>query len=163
MVKKLGATEVFDYNSPTCGPDMRKYTNNTLRLAWDTISEHNSPKICGEALSSDASLNLKYGTILPNEDIPRKSELQVTSTLMYTIFNEKFEKWGMSFDASQEDFAFAKTFFGITETLLAEGKLEAHPDKLGKEGLQGALKGMEEQKAGKVSGVKLVYKVDETP
>lgn len=163
MVKALGATEVFDYNSPTCGSDIRKYTNNTLRLAWDTISEHNSPKICGEALSSDSTLQLRYGTILPTEDIPRKSELQVTSTLMYTIFNEKFVKWGMTFEASQEDFALAKKFFGITEQLLKEGKLKAHPDKLGKGGLQGALEGMEEQKAGKVSGVKLVYKVDETP
>lgn len=100
---------------------------------------------------------------MPNEDIPRKAELEVTSTLMYTIFNEGFMKWGATFGASEEDFLFAKEFFGITEKLLAEGKLEAHPDKLGKGGLQGALEGMEEQKAGKVSGVKLVYKVDETP
>lgn len=82
---------------------------------------------------------------------------------MYTIFNEGFTKWGNSFEACEEDFLFAKKFFSITEKLLAEGKLEAHPDKLGAGGLEGALKGMEEQKAGKVSGVKLVYKVDETP
>lgn len=82
---------------------------------------------------------------------------------MYTIFNEKFIKWGNTFEASEEDFEFAKKFFGITEQLLREGKLEAHPDKVGIQGLDGALKGMEEMKAGKVSGVKLVYMVDETP
>lgn len=81
---------------------------------------------------------------------------------MYTIFNEGFEKWGKTFDASKDDFEFAKKFFEITEELLKEGKLEAHPEKIGDGGLKGALEGMEEMKAGKVSGVKLVYKVAET-
>ncbi|QDS74066.1 hypothetical protein FKW77_009410 [Venturia effusa] len=165
FVKNLGATEVFDYRSPNCGAQIRKYTDNNLRLAWDTISEHDSPRICAEALSSSTTSGPKprYGTILPIADVPRKGELEVTSTLMYTIFNETFAKWGVTFEASAEDFEFAKMFFGVTEGLLREGTLECHPERVGAGGLEGALKGMEEQKAGKVSGVKLVYRVGETP
>lgn len=82
---------------------------------------------------------------------------------MYTIFDEQFEKGGHTVPAINEDFEFAKKLFGITETLLAEGKLKTHPEKVGEKGLEGALDGMEEMKAGKVSGVKLVYKVADTP
>jgi len=96
------------------------------------------------------------------ESLPR-DDVKQTPRLMYTMFNEAFHKFGMDFPPSQEDFDFAKKFTAITENLLAEGKLETHPDRVGKGGLQGALEGMEEMKAGKVSGEKLVYKVDETP
>jgi hypothetical protein len=82
---------------------------------------------------------------------------------MYTIFNEEFQKGGRTTPASKEDFDFAKKFFEITEKLMAEGKLKTHPEKVGEKGLEGALKGMEDMKAGKVSGVKLVYRVADTP
>jgi len=84
-------------------------------------------------------------------------------TLMYTIFNEEFEKGGRVTPASKEDFEFAKMFFEVTEKLMAEGKLKPHPAKVGSGGLKGVLQGMEDMKAGKVSGVKLVYKVADTP
>lgn len=82
---------------------------------------------------------------------------------MYTIFNEKFTKSGRETPALQEDFDFAKKFFAITETLLAEGKLKTHSEKVGSNGLAGALQGMKEMEDGKVSGQKLVYRVKDTP
>ena len=51
----------------------------------------------------------------------------------------------------------------ITEKLLAEGKMKPHAEKVGKEGLEGALKGLEDMKAGKVSANKLVYLTADTP
>ena len=82
---------------------------------------------------------------------------------MYTIFNDAFEKAGKETPAVPEDFEFAKKFFGITEKLLAEGKLKTHPEQVGEKGLEGALKGMQDMKDEKVSGKKLVYRVRETP
>jgi hypothetical protein len=82
---------------------------------------------------------------------------------MYTIFGEKFDFAGNEFPASSEDFEYAKKFLGMTEKLLAEGKLRAHKETVGKEGLKGVLEGLEHMKAGKVSGEKLVYRVGETP
>lgn len=82
---------------------------------------------------------------------------------MYTIFNEPFHKRGNSFDASTEDFEFAKMFMDITEDLLKEGKLKTHPEEVGERGLEGALAGMRDMKGDKVSRRKLVYRVGETP
>ena len=159
FVKSLGADEVFDYNDPECASKINKLTNNSLTLAWDTISLETSAKICADAMSS--SSGGKYGTILPVKS-PR-SDLEVTSTFMYTIFNEPFHKGKNEFPAVKEDFEFAKMFMEITEKLLQEGKLKTHPEKVGKDGLEGALKGMEDMKADKVSGQKLVYDVADTP
>lgn len=103
----------------------------------------------------------KYGTILPVT--PPRDDLEVTSTFMYTIFNEAFHKGKNEFPAVPEDFEFTKMFMDITEGLLREGKLKTHPETVGKEGLEGALKGMQDMKAEKVSGTKLVFNVRDTP
>ena len=73
-LKSLGATEVFDYKSPTVGADIRKYTKNKLYYAFDCFSEKGSPAICAAALSSDSSVKKpEYGAILgvPPSDLPR--------------------------------------------------------------------------------------------
>ena len=63
----------------------------------------------------------------------------------------------------KEDFEFAKMWMGLVDGLLAEGKLKVHPPSVRGKGLEGALEGMQEMREGKVSGVKLVYRVSETP
>lgn len=159
-VKSLGADKWFDYNEPNVGAHIREYTQNKLKYAWDTVGEEGSAKICAEALTSEAGA--KYGSILPVK-IPRE-DVESTSTLMYTVFGEEF-KFGKDtvFPASSEDFEYTKKFIALTEKLLAEGKLKAHRVKVGADGLKGVVKGLEDMKAGKVSGQKLVYRVDETP
>ena len=158
FVRSLGADEVFDYNDPECASKIKSLTDDSLKLCWDTISLESSAKICADAMSSSGG---KYGTILPVK--PPRDDLEVTSTFMYTIFNEPFHKGKNEFPAVKEDFEFAKMFMEITENLLKEGKLKTHPEKVGDGGLEGALKGMEDMKADKVSGQKLVYRVGETP
>lgn len=83
---------------------------------------------------------------------------------MYTVFGEEFS-FGkeLKFPPILEDFEYTKKFMGLTEKLLAEGKLKAHRAKVGADGLKGVLKGLEDMKAGNVSGEKLVYRVEETP
>ena len=58
---------------------------------------------------------------------------------------------------------FASMFWGIAEKLLNEGKVKPHPVDLRPGGLKGVLEGLDEMRKGKVSGKKLVYKVEETP
>jgi NADPH:quinone reductase-like Zn-dependent oxidoreductase len=159
-VKSLGATEVFDYNEPNVGLKIREHTQNELKLAWDTIGEGESGKIIGEAMSTESGG--RYGTIGLNTNFPRK-DVNYVSTIMYTIFGEHFVLGPMDFPADAEDFEYTKKFLGITETLLAEGKLKVHTPEIGKDGLKGVLKGLEDLKNGKVSGQKLVYRVSETP
>jgi len=157
-MKSHGITP-FNYSDSDCGAQIRKFTNNTLKYAFDTIYAGDSIKICAEALSSEPGG--RYGSLLPVK-FPR-DDVGSKGTLMYTIFNEEFTKGATKYPASKEDFDFAKTFFEMTEKLIADGKLKTHPDKLREGGLEGALKGMDEMKAGKVSGEKWVYKIDETP
>lgn len=111
-------------------------------------------------MSSDTT-GAKYGTILPVK-FP-KDNVETTMTFMYTIFNDPFHKAGRDNPAIPEDFEFAKKFSEITEKLLAEGKLKNHPEKVGPNGLEGALQGMKDMQENKVSGQKLVYRVRETP
>ena len=54
-------------------------------------------------------------------------------------------------------------FWEISSKLIASAQLAVHPPKVGKDGLKGVLDGMEQLRQGKVTGVKLVYRVDETP
>jgi NADPH:quinone reductase-like Zn-dependent oxidoreductase len=148
----------FNYNDLDCGAQIRAYTNNTLKFAFDTISLADSAQICADALSTKPGS--RYGSLLPLK-FPRE-DVEYTTTLMYTIFDAEFTKRGTHFPRSTEDFEFARMFFEMTERLLAEGKLKTHPEKLREGGLQGALKGMDEMKAGMVSGEKWVYKVEDT-
>ena len=160
-MKALGADAIYDYRDPNCGKNINKDTNDSLKLVWDTISLLASAKICDEALSSDTT-GAKYGTIL-GAKLPNKTEIKPVMTFMYTIFNDPFEKMGRETPAKPEDFEFAKEFFGITEKLLAEGKLKTHPAKVGPKGLEGVLQGLLDMQNDKVSGAKLVYRVSETP
>lgn len=162
FVKSLGADAVYDYKDPSCGKTINKDTNDSLRLIWDTISTDSSAQICSEAFSSDSS-GARYGSIAEREEGFPKQGVEETFTFMYTIFNEPFTSGDEDIPAVPEDFEFAKEFFGITEKLLAEGKLKTHPEKAGSKGLEGALQGMLDMKNDKVSASKLVYRVAETP
>lgn len=156
LVKSRGVDEVFDYNDPESAAKIRELTGNKLKYAWDTVGGESSAKFCGEALSSDAGGH--FGTLLWNK-IPREDVTQ-TVTLMYTIFAEDFDKFGIHFPASEEDLEFAKKWAAISEKFVAEGKVKAHPAQVGSGGLQGILEGLENLKSGKVTGGKLVYNIE---
>lgn len=76
---------------------------------------------------------------------------------------EAFDKFGGHSPAKPEDFEHTRVFCGLTDELLQAGKIKAHPPKVGKEGLKGAFDGFQQFREGKVSGVKLVYRVEDTP
>ncbi|OAP55415.1 hypothetical protein AYL99_10388 [Fonsecaea erecta] len=160
-VKSLGASHAFDYNDSTAAAQIRDLTGNQLKLAWDTISEASSAQFCADALTSDGSKGATYGSILPVTS-PR-ADVHSVSTLMYTIFGEAFEFGSNKIPAVAEDFEYTKKFVAMVETLLAEGKLRPHKERVGPRGLEGVLEGLQDMKNGKVSGEKLVYLVDETP
>ncbi|KAI0437716.1 GroES-like protein [Xylaria telfairii] len=156
-LKSLGADAVFDYKSPTVADDIRKYTNNTLQLAWDCTG-FGGPIVAG-SLSSEGG---KYASIMP---VPKEEVIAINPnvdgphvTLMYSIFGERFVK-GDETPAKPEEFEFAKTFWEISRRLLEEGKLKAPRTIVNKggDGLEGILQGLDELRADKVSGGKLVY------
>lgn len=141
--------------------DVRSYTENALKLAWDCTGS--GAALIAGSLSTEGG---KYATIIPVE----RAEVEAVNTnvdgpyatLMYTIFGEPISKQeGVIRPAEPEEFEFAKKFWEISRELLENGKLKAPRVILNKggHGFEGVLKGMDELRANKVSGGKLVYTI----
>ncbi|KAF2720107.1 GroES-like protein [Polychaeton citri CBS 116435] len=158
LVKSLGAEESFDYNDPECGAKIREYTKDSLTHAFDCISEGNSIKICEEAISSKGG---KISTLLPIKG--SREDVEIQMTLAYTITGEAFDFGGHAFPEKPEDFEFAKLFWDLSTKLITSKQIKVHSPKVSKDGLKGVVDGLQQLKEGKVSGVKLVYRVDDTP
>ncbi|KAJ0413514.1 chaperonin 10-like protein [Aspergillus carlsbadensis] len=156
-IKSLGAEAVYDYKSPTAGSDIRTYTNNTLKLAWDCTGSGAS--IIANALSTEGG---KYASIMPvNKDEVHAINPNVDGphmTLAYSIFGERFVRYG-DFPPDLEEFEFAQRVWEVARGVLEEGKLRAPKTFVNRtgDGFEGVLKGMDELRANKVSGGKLVY------
>jgi len=158
-VKSLGADKVFSYKDADCAKQIREYTGDKLSHVFDCISEGNSIEISVESISSAGGV---YSALLAVDSDKVKSlnaNVQSRGTLAYTIFGELFTMPGKEFPPITEDFEFAKGFWEEARQLLAEGKVKVHKVALNEtgKGLQGALKGLELMRQGKLSGKKLVY------
>ncbi|KAJ5290069.1 uncharacterized protein N7443_010322 [Penicillium atrosanguineum] len=158
FVRSLGADVVFNYKDPQSPAEIRKQTNNNLKLVFDCISLGPSAEFCDKAISTEGG---DYSALLPINI--ERANVNDRSTLAYTVVGEAFQFGQTSMPAKPEDFAHAQKFNPIAQSLLASGKVKVHPPKVGKNGLQGVPEGLELLKADKVSGEKLVFNVEETP
>lgn len=156
-VKSLGADAAFDYNSPTCSEDIKKWSNGEVTNAFDCISEGSSTDITVGAMSTSSPGTYTNLLSVKGENIPKN--ITNKSTLAYTAVGESFEWPNMKFPAQPENFEFGKKFMEISRQLLADGKVKVHKPSVNKygEGLEGVVKGMDAMKEGKVSGEKLVF------
>ena len=154
-VKSLGAEKAFNYNDSDCAEQIRKYTNNNLKYAWDCIALEDTVKICADALTSGPGA--QYASLLPTK-FPR-DDVESMVTLAYSAVGEPFDKGFAKSDGSKEDFDFAaKTWVPIAEKYLMEGKVQVHKPRVGT-GIENILDGLDQLKNNKVSGEKLVYKL----
>lgn len=172
-VKSLGADAVFDSRSPTVGEEIRAYTNDKLYYVWDTIGEHGSPEASAKALASKApdGQKLYYGTILVKQLStfherkgkfePRPDDVVYSASLGYTAPGEAFNMKEHKFPARPEDYEFMKKWMPFAGELIAQGKVKPHRVEVREGGFEAIASGLEDLKSGKVSGVKLVYRVAE--
>lgn len=156
FVKSLGAEKSFDYHDPECGAKIRAYTKDSLQKAFDTISEADSPRICGEALSSKGGGQISY--LLRGTDAGR-TDIKSSYTLAYTATGEDVVMGKQKMPANPEDREFGRTFWELTRGLLSEGKLKVHPPEIRQGGLDKVLEGLDDLRKGRVSGKKLVYNI----
>lgn len=159
LVKSLGADAAFDYDDPEAPKKIREYTEDKLSYAFDCISSDSTAEFCAKAIGSAGG---KYSQLLSAKVTSRKD---VTSygTLAYTTTGEYSVKFGKELPASPTDFKFATDFWALSEQLLKEGKIKAHPVDVRPGGLKGLLDGLDLLRKNKVSGKKVVYRVAETP
>jgi hypothetical protein len=69
---------------------------------------------------------------------------------------------GEHMEAQPEDLEFGSEFYVIAEELWAEGKWTPHPQRVEEGGLLGINNGLQQMREYKVSGEKLVYRIDDT-
>ncbi|KAK4554052.1 hypothetical protein LTR86_008893 [Recurvomyces mirabilis] len=167
FVKSLGADEVFDYSLPSIGQQINRFTEDSLKLVFDTIGSEESATICAQAMCSKSEIEGKrYATIIgPPAAFEDQGSVnvEVVVTMMYTIFGEDMLYFGSEVPAVPADLEFGEKWMGLVEGLLREGIFKTHPEKVGEKGLEGALQGMLDMRDEKVRAVKLVYRVAETP
>lgn len=124
---------------------------------FDTVAIDSTAAICAEALGAGGGV---YCNLL-GVDCPRP-DVKSIFFLGYSLSGEEYIFEGERYEAQPEDFVFGAKFADIAERLWAEGKWKAHPQRVGNRGLLGVTDGMQEMREGKVSGEKLVYRINET-
>lgn len=161
-LKSLGADAVFDYRSPTAAADIRAYTNNALKHAWDCAG--NGEAICGGALSSTEPSHYAAINRPEEENIDTLKKVnplvgEPIFTLGYTCFGEDFVKAETEFKGNPEEREQNSKFMDIVQELLEQGKVVPIKTILNnpEPGLEGAIKGLDLLRNKKVSGSKLVY------
>jgi hypothetical protein len=142
---------------PNVGEQIRAATNGSLKAIFDTVALETTAAICADSMGSSGGV---YCNLL-GVDCPRP-DVQSVFFLGYSISGEAYIFEGEHYEAQPEDFAFGTKFVDVAEKLWAEGRWKPHPQRVGGGGLLGAISGMQEMREGKVSGEKLVYRVDET-
>lgn len=158
LLTSFGAAHVFDYGEVDSSEEIRDVTEDGLKLCWDTISTRWTTEFCAKALSSGGG---KIATLHPV--LSPRAEVEVASTLAYTIFGEDWGMGAKKYHAKIEDFVFGKMWWALAEKLISQRRIRPAIIKVGADGLKGVVEGLQQLRDAKVSGHKLVYRVDETP
>ena len=157
LAKSRGADVVYDYRTPKVGEKIRHDTQGKLRDVFDTVSLPQTAKICAAAIGATGG---KYcnllGTAFPREDV------ESTFFLGYSVSGEEYIFENETYPAQPEFFEFGRKWSKLAERLWAEGKWVVHPHRVCGGGVAGVIEGMKEGREGKISGEKLVYRVEDT-
>ncbi|KAF2136525.1 uncharacterized protein K452DRAFT_237315 [Aplosporella prunicola CBS 121167] len=159
MLKRLGAAETFDYHSPTCGTEIRAYTNDQLAHVFDCVTEAATMKMCYEAIGSAGGKYVALDPFATHVQYTRR-DVHADWLMIYSLFGKRVELAGVYGRAARRlDREFAARMFPLAERLLEEGRLAPHAAEVRVGGLDGVLDGIEELRWGKVRGRKLVYPI----
>ncbi|KAE8153455.1 chaperonin 10-like protein [Aspergillus avenaceus] len=158
LVKSLGATAAFDYKSPTCGAQIREFTNGTLAYALDCITDTHSMAICYEGIGPTGGKYLSLDPF-PIRGHTRRS-VKPNWVLSLTMYNQPIN-WKRPFkrDARPKDREFAARWFQIAQEFLDSGVIQSHPYQVREAGWENMQCGLDSLLKGEVSGVKLVYPI----
>lgn len=147
-LRSLGADAVFDYKSPTCAGDIRKFTDGKLEFSWDCTGL--GEDICVQAMGGPGKGKLASISALSKFDW----------TLAYDVLGETYQ-WldGQIREADAEELKYGTMFMELTRGMLSRGELKIIKQVVnrGGKGLEGVIFGMDELRNDRVSAEKLVY------
>ncbi|KAH7136934.1 chaperonin 10-like protein [Dactylonectria estremocensis] len=155
LVKRYGADSAFDYRSPTVAADIVKLFPN-ISMAVDCFSEGKSTEICGQVIKQHGG---KVVTLL-NAGKSKIPGVKYQAIIAYTMLGRPFQwlppigpKWP-AMPADRE--TLARLYAMLPEVTHIIKPLPVTP--IG-EGFEAIFHGLDQLRAGKVSGSKLVVKM----
>ncbi|EEQ30015.1 putative secondary metabolism biosynthetic enzyme [Microsporum canis] len=156
LARSYGAVAAFDYTSPTCGSDIRNYTENALWYALDCISDDQSAAVCYAALGRAGGRYVCL-ELLADEILGQRRAVQAEFLMGYDMMGKQIGlSRGYERDANPERHALGRRWCRTMEQLLAEDKIKFHPIRVLEGGWDAVLAGLDDLKGGRVSATKLV-------
>ncbi|KAF4988361.1 hypothetical protein FGRMN_9808 [Fusarium graminum] len=155
---RLGAKACFDYKSPTCGPDIREHTRDSLTYALDCITDTSSMAICYEALGSSGG---KYVAL---DAFPVRGHTRRSVVPEWVCTPTQFGhaiRWTAPYDLEPRphDLECAEKWYVVAQRLIDDGHIEPPEMEERKGGLAAVAEGVEEVRRGLVKGRRLVYPI----
>jgi len=156
-VKTAGAAETFDYHSPTCGIEISAYTNNTLSLVLDCVTEAASMKMCYEAIGPAGGHYVALDPFPTHVQYTRRN-VHAEWIMVLSLFGGEVALDGVyGRPADPTARPFARGIFLMAEQLLHSRRLVPHPIEVRSGGLDGVKVGIEDLRRGGIRAKKLVY------
>lgn len=157
MLKDLGAIATFDYRSPTCGMEIRNFTNNELTRVFDCVTEAETMRMCYEAIGTRGGSYVALDPVATHVQYTRR-DVVADWVMGYSLFGNPVNLQGpCGRPAMAGDRQFAKIWFTIAEDLIREERLKPHPIEIRPGGLTSIADGIEHLRKGQVMARKLVY------
>lgn len=170
----LGAAACFDYHSPTCGADVRSYTENKLYYAFDCISSPDSLRICYAAIAAPApalkgqkpeTYSIQKARYVALDPFPVRAHTRrsiIPSWIIaFTVLDQPVN-WQHPFQReakpAHRNWA-GRIWFGLVQKLLEQGMIKGPEVEIRQGGLGSVMDGLADIRMGKVGGRKLVYAV----
>ncbi|OCF44732.1 hypothetical protein I317_01421 [Kwoniella heveanensis CBS 569] len=164
LVKSYGADHVVDYHdSDKAVAEAQEITGGGAKLGFDTIAESGTYQVSVRALGKKGK-QLNAINQASEGDKKINPNVEIVNTVVYTIFGKE-----MNFSprtpepfiipAVPEAREFATKIYAATPELITKFGIKPNPVEI-RGGLENVEAGLKELQAGKVSGKKLVYKID---
>ncbi|KAH7467953.1 hypothetical protein FOMA001_g14978 [Fusarium oxysporum f. sp. matthiolae] len=156
LCESFGASACFDYNSPTCGADIRLHTDNSLAYVVDCVTNVATMTMCYEAIGTQGGTYIALDAIANTVKYTRR-DIRADWVMANTLLGEPCKLDGVyGRPSAPEHREFASHFFRLAERWLAEGKIRNHPLEIRTGGLESVDSGLQDLRDGVVRGKKLV-------
>ncbi|KAF5026353.1 hypothetical protein F66182_1561 [Fusarium sp. NRRL 66182] len=160
LCESFGASACFNYNSPTCGADIRLHTDNTLAYVLDCVANAATMKMCYEAIGIQGGT---YIALEPTANTVKYTRRDVRAdwVMANTLLGDPCALDGIyGRPSTPEHRQFASRLFELAERWLHEGKIQNHPVEIRTSGLQSVDAGLQDLRDGIVRGKKLVVALE---
>ncbi|KAK1240248.1 hypothetical protein MKX08_007690 [Trichoderma sp. CBMAI-0020] len=159
LAKQSGADYIYYHDEPPSLEALRIATQGKIQIAIDCIATEQSAAICASNMEVSGGKYVSFtGTRI------RDPRITTANMFGFTMLNREFlfEARGLQADINVEDVTFTTNFARRAERLIALNAIKPSTAEVRPGGLNGIVFGLEDMKAGRVRGKRLVYIIDST-